>query len=301
MGAPWFKLYAKDYLGDPKVRMLSDSDRGVLVDCWAIQTEIGGVPTDPVSLGKLLNRRPDHALRAFLRVACFFVHDPLKDGFMVSLRLLSEQAAYSGKVLANQLNGSKGGRPKKNPLGSNKEPTYGNPQVTEPEPEPELEKDKSIKTVPRKRVTKPKEVESLDAILDGKGSPLWETYWELAGLFGPSKNPSPKITAKLYRLATQTVESDHIQQKAVELAKATSEQKYLPQLAKWLEGEGYQNPTQIPLTGGTNGSRSPKHRAETDAAYIAHLGDRAAQSPSPSGGTDKDLSDLWEQASSGGN
>ena len=36
---------------------------------------------------------------------------------------------------------------------------------------------------------------------------------------------------------------EHIHEKAVELVKATSDPKYLPQLAKWLEGEGYRAPS----------------------------------------------------------
>ena len=155
-------------------------------------------------------------------------------------------------------------------------------------------------TAPRKRVTKHKEsasVESLSSILQGKEDP----YWKLAGLFGPTKNPSPKITARLYMAAILEFDPDQIHEKALELVKATSEQKYLPQLAKWLEGEGYRNPTQTPqVNGGTNGSRSPKHRAGIDAAYIEHLSDRPTAPVGQEGNGDADVLSLWEQAASNG-
>lgn len=90
---------------------------------------------------------------------------------------------------------------------------------------------------------KPSVDDSLESILGGKDSPAWTSYWKLAGLFGPGKNPAPKTTAKLYAYAIVGFHPDHLLEKAQELVKATSEQKYLPQLAKWLEGEGYRNPT----------------------------------------------------------
>jgi len=153
---------------------------------------------------------------------------------------------------------------------------------------------------PRKRVTKHKEpipVESLSSILQGKE----DSYWKLAGLFGPTKNPSPKVTARLYVTAILEFAPDQIHEKALELVKATSEQKYLPQLAKWLEGEGYRNPAQTPqINGGTNGSRSPKHRAGIDAAYIEHLSDRPTAPVGQEGNGDADVLSLWEQAASNG-
>ena len=102
--------------------------------------------------------------------------------------------------------------------------------------------------------------------MDGKGSPLWETYWKLAGMFGPAKNPSPKITAKLYRYATVGFHPDHLQEKALELVKATSDPKFLPQLAKWLEGEGYRNPTQAPQVNG-----HAKRTHEADEIFMKQL------------------------------
>jgi hypothetical protein len=147
MGTPWFKLYGQQYLGDPKVRMLSDADRGILVDCWAIQAAYGGVPTDPIALSRLLQRRPDHAIKAFLRVACFFVQDPLNPALMVSSRMLKEHEAYEAKLLANQINGTKGGRPPKNPLGSRVGLRSCNPNITEGEGEGEGEGEVTVPPV----------------------------------------------------------------------------------------------------------------------------------------------------------
>ena len=131
------------------------------------------------------------------------------------------------------------------------------------------------KRTPRKREAAAIPDESLEDILKGgKGTIFWEAYWKLVGLFGPAKNPAPKTTARLYMSATVGYHPDHIQEKAEVLSKATSERKYLPQLAKWLEGGGYLNPNPTPHTGGQNGNRSPQHRAAVDAAYTESLGSR---------------------------
>lgn len=144
MGAPWFRLYAQDFMADTKVRLLDDASVGVLVKLWCLCCSDGGFPSDPKALGKLLSKRPDHAHQAFLKVASFFVDHPLIHGIKTSSRLLAEQAEYEGKVLANQANGKLGGRPKKNPLGLQDGTQPVNPTITEPEPEPEPEKDKKI-------------------------------------------------------------------------------------------------------------------------------------------------------------
>lgn len=144
--------------------------------------------------------------------------------------------------------------------------TKGN-TIVEVEEDVKIEEKEKVKTVPRKRVTKLKDEATLESILDGKGSPLWEAYWELVGIFGPAKNPAPKTTARLYRLALEhelMVEDLHV--KAQELLKATSDPKYLPQLAKWLEGEGYRNPNQVPIT-----QKSTRRTHEADDIFMEQI------------------------------
>ena len=159
MGAHWFKFYAQDFLRDSKVMLLDDASIGVLVKLWCLCCMDGGFPSGPKALGKLLSKRPDHAHQALIKVSSFFVDDPLMPGIKVSSRLLAQQAAYACKVIANQTNGPKGGRPKKNPLGLHVEPTHGNPTITEPELEPEPEKD--IPLTPRGKKIKTPKVETI--------------------------------------------------------------------------------------------------------------------------------------------
>lgn len=163
------------------------------------------------------------------------------NGHTIGKAMRDEAEAYR---MAKSAIGKLGGRPSDKKVNHEVNLLVNHDGTQSPIPNPIL-KDEKITTVPRKRVTKPKDEVSLEAILDGKGSPLWEAYWKLAGIFGPAKNPSPKATARLYHLALDGgFKVEHLHEKALELVKATSEQKYLPQLAKWLEGEGYRNPSQ---------------------------------------------------------
>lgn len=238
MGAPWFKLYAKDYLGDPKVRMLSDADRGILVDLWAIQTSFGNIPKDAVALGKLLNKRPDHASKALSRLSCFLVDDPFDTAFKVSIRLRQEQEAYSKKVEANQANGIKGGRPKKNPLGFLNETHHGNPNVTEPEPE--LEKDiiKSAKRTKAKK-SEPRK-EGLKEILEWDGMDWSSVFFEIFKCF-PRDRVINRITlAKQFRDAVRLdgATPEQIYQSALDLSKSR-EPRYMPDAARWMAEQGW--------------------------------------------------------------
>jgi hypothetical protein len=159
MGAPWFKLYAQDFLADTKVRLLDDASVGVLVKLWCVCCADGGFPSDPKSLGKILSRRPDHAHQAFLKVALFFVDDPDQEGIKISLRLHSETDAYQKKCLKLKVNGSKGGRPKTNQMVNQMVLTSENQMHLEPEPEPEPEKETTTTTltdVSQPEATKPK-------------------------------------------------------------------------------------------------------------------------------------------------
>lgn len=71
----------------------------------------------------------------------------------------------------------------------------------------------------------------------------FDDYWKLAAIFGPTKNFRPSETAALYMQALASgVTVEQIFARATILKRLTEETKYLPQLAKWLEGQGYQIP-----------------------------------------------------------
>ena len=166
-----------------------------------------------------------------------------------------------------------------------------------PQPQPQPQKEQVPKT-PRKRGPQKAEPASLESILQGgKGTPFWESYWKLVSTFGGQmKNPAPRSTAALYMSATVGYHPDHIQEKALALRSQTSDAKFMPQLAKWLEGHGYATPDLLPQpisTNGANHARSPHHRAEVDAAYIETLG-RRTSSPAASGDPDPELHSLFE-------
>jgi hypothetical protein len=210
-------------------------------------------------------------------------------GHAIGKAMRDEAEAYrESKTVIGKL----GGRPKDNLVNQEVNLVVNHQGTQSPIPNP-IQKTKEKDTVPRKRVTKPKDEVSLEAILDGKGSPLWEAYWKLAGIFGPAKNPSPKTTARLYHLALDGgFKVEHLHEKALELAKATSDPKYLPQLAKWLEGEGYRNPTQT-TKGVSSESRSPKHRQAIDAEYAERIAANPRELPAQVG-DDPELLRLFE-------
>lgn len=166
-------------------------------------------------------------------------------------------------------NGAKGGRPKSKPCGSQMVPTpepHGNHNETQspiPNPLPEQPK---IQPPPKaqKPARKDKTQKSLDGILgDHK-----ESYWKLVALFGPTKNPAPKTTARLYVNAITAFPPEQILAKAQALVHGTSDPKYLPQLARWLEGEGYRNPDSLPKMAPAS-KTSRAH--EADASFLAQL------------------------------
>jgi len=127
-------------------------------------------------------------------------------------------------------------------------------------------------SIPKPTARKAKPQESLDEILGDKK----ESYWNLVSVFGPTKNPAPKTTARLYVTALASFSGEHIQKKAEALLQGGTDPKYLPQLAKWLEGEGYRNPDQprrrLPLSGNSRAQ-------EADAAFLEQL-ERMDENPS---------------------
>lgn len=99
------------------------------------------------------------------------------------------------------------------------------------------------KKAPRKRVAKANG-ESLESILGDR----FDSYWSLVKVFGSQKNPAPKTTAKLY--AGIKFDLGEVHRKAENLAASMSDPKFMPQLAKWLEGQGWLNPDPDPQSRG---------------------------------------------------
>jgi len=68
----------------------------------------------------------------------------------------------------------------------------------------------------------------------------YDAYWRVAGLFGRTKNFKPSDTATLYMEVLQEGATDGmILTAAARLKAKTSEDKYLPQLVKWLDGRSF--------------------------------------------------------------
>lgn len=84
--------------------------------------------------------------------------------------------------------------------------------------------------------------ESLESLL-GKGTPMWEAYWALHGLFGESKNPSPASTAAIYaRIIAAGTSPETIHRAAQAQRESCGDARYMPKLKTWLEGEAYLRP-----------------------------------------------------------
>ena len=89
----------------------------------------------------------------------------------------------------------------------------------------------------------------------------YDNYWRLANLFGPNKNYQPMQSAPLYLQALQHTTHESIFTQAVRITRLT-EPKYLPQLTKWLEGQGYMTPEEGNPDDITSSRLSSRRRAE---------------------------------------
>lgn len=89
----------------------------------------------------------------------------------------------------------------------------------------------------------------------------YDNYWMLAKLFGPNKNYQPMASAPLYLQALQHTTHESIYAQAVRITRLT-EHKYLPQLIKWLEGQGYMTPDQGNPDDITSSRLSSRRRSE---------------------------------------
>jgi len=268
-GAPWFPLYAADLLVDAKVCRLEDAEFRLLMLCWCRCCLDGSIPADLKELSKILGIHGNRAriLGGFL--GDFFTNDPENQGRLISERLMESIKKYHSIVDRNRVNGSKGGRPK-NPVGLISE------TQTKANHNHNLQEDKEVPTVaktPRKARTPKASSDSLEEILrGGKGTPMWEAYWKLVATFGGQpKNPAPKTTAVLYAAAIVAgAPQERIQAQAQALRNLTSEERFMPQLSKWLEGQGYLTPD-MPKSSSTYAPKTNSRAAEADAAFLAQL------------------------------
>ena len=178
--------------------------------------------------------------------------------------------------------------------------TAANGGTPAPAPAPAPSGKRRTASPPAPRPARPRkpDPESLEAILQGgKGTPTWEAYWALVTVFGgQSKNPAPRTTARLYANAVANgAPPGRIQNRAENLRSATSEVRFMPQLAKWLEGEGYLTPDLPKSNGAANGNHTfPAHRSTVDEAYLEQLAARGE--PIPSEPIEfENLSEVWPE------
>ena len=85
----------------------------------------------------------------------------------------------------------------------------------------------------------------------------FDAYWVVSSAFGPGKNFAPMKSAAAYMVhIAKGVTDDQIRAAAHLQVRLTSEQKYLPQLVKWLEGQDFT----APQPKGTTNESSPSSR-----------------------------------------
>jgi hypothetical protein len=114
---------------------------------------------------------------------------------------------------------------------------------------------------------------------------------------GRAKNPAPKTTARQYVNAIQAgTTAERIQDQAQAQRNTISEEKYMPMLATWLEGQGYLTPD-LPKSEGARASKSPAHRSNVDEAYLEDLAKRRADAIPPEDLSDEDMNQLLGRTS----
>ena len=236
--APWMKLYSKELLADPKIKLLTHDQLGKLVLLWAYANEADCcIPSSPADLARLLGvQTPRQMLPQMVWIRRFFV--PLEDdpSRLVSLRLLEEQRAYQAKCETLKANGSRGGRPKKpdgladgsakgladakpsgkpdtnqtqTEVGSKNKEVHSSlrsecgAELPAAPPAPRSSRaGKAAKRAPRAAKVVPLE-RSLEEILGGKGSQTWERFWKTVGCWPRDKVPAPKRVAAAWLAACE--------------------------------------------------------------------------------------------------
>ena len=121
---------------------------------------------------------------------------------------------------------------------------------------------------PKKRTPAPLKPK-LEAILGPKGSPDEVNYWKLVGIFGAAKNPAPTQTAQAFVDALLKVPVHSILAKAQNLKDTLSGPQYMPQLLKWLDGQGYMNPDASVSSGGPMASVTDEYARYLDGGEVA--------------------------------
>jgi hypothetical protein len=172
MTAPWFKLYSKEILSDPKIKLLDHDHLGKLLLLWAFANEDGCcIPSDPESIGKLIGvSGKNQMVKHMVWVSRFFVPVEGDPSRLLSPRLFKERQAYEAKCDQLRVNGAKGGRPRKPnglPNGLPDAKPDGNQNVTEVGSE---KKEKACTPQPPKGAEGPPLLEIPCA---GKGAKAW--------------------------------------------------------------------------------------------------------------------------------
>jgi len=140
MGAPWFPLYAADFLVDAKVCRLGDAEFRLLMLCWCRCCLDGSIPSDLKELARILGIHGNRArILREITVDFFSIH-PENPNQLISERMTKNSDRYQSIVERNRANGPKGGRPRK-PSGL----CLDNPDGTEPQL-----KDKEVPPLPPK-------------------------------------------------------------------------------------------------------------------------------------------------------
>ena len=113
--APWFKIYSKELLADPKTKLLSHDQLGKLLLLWAWANEDDCcIPADPEAIGCLLGiANRNQMVNQMVWIRRYFTPLEGDESKLVSLRLLAERRAYEDKCAKLKANGSRGGRPRK--------------------------------------------------------------------------------------------------------------------------------------------------------------------------------------------
>ncbi len=127
------------------------------------------------------------------------------------------------------------------------------------------------RALPKKRTTTAKEPKpKLEAILGPKGLPDEVAYWKLVGIFGAAKNPAPTQTAQAFVEAMLKVPAHSILAKAQNLRDSLSGPQYMPQLQKWLDGQGYLNPDASMGSGKPMSDVTSDYVKDLEAAEVPH-------------------------------
>lgn len=144
---------------------------------------------------------------------------------------------------------------------TDKEGKEGKESPDQEKPVPRLEPvppQAPAKSPKAKTASRPKP--KLEEILGPKGSPDDAAYWKLVAIFGGAKNPAPTQTAQAFVEAILTTPVHSILAKAQNLRDSLSGPQFMPQLQKWLDGQGYLNPD-------ATADKGPFHRASVDSDW----------------------------------